>query len=466
MTAATLARYLVGDRAAIRAVAATRGAWVVGLVLVLGAGLAREYDHEDLLHEPWHALLPLAASLVTATVLFLLLRVVSWRRSGAGWPRQGGYAAFLGLYWATAPLAWLYALPVERVLPEAGAVAANLWLLGLVSLWRVLLMSRVVQVVWQCHWGAAFHVVGCFGWAVVAAVLWFTPLPLFAIMGGIELGPGEAILRGTTFVVLLLASVSAPWWLMALAMILLLRRRPGGAWTPDPGFGAGRLRVQPSLWWCAWALVAVGLALLPFTQPEQWRRHAVERALGAGDVTGAIRAMARYDRAAFPPHWEPPPRTGAGERRPPLPEIVAAIAAVDPPAWVRELFLAKVANLDSLAGSGGVVGTLDDEALERYVALLERLPEGQRVAAIHARSLRALRERHPVGGNADDQSADLPAGLSAVRRALYERVERRAGIPAAAAASPPEMPAEIPAEANPPTAPSAGAITPPAAVPR
>jgi hypothetical protein len=212
--------------------------------------------------------------------------------------------------------------------------------------------------------------------------------------------------------------------------------------------------------------VAVGLALLPFTQPEQWRRHAVERALGAGDVTGAIRAMARYDRAAFPPHWEPPPRTGAGERRPPLPEIVAAIAAVDPPAWVRELFLAKVANLDSLAGSGGVVGTLDDEALERYVALLERLPEGQRVAAIHARSLRALRERHPVGGNADDQSADLPAGLSAVRRALYERVERRAGIPAAAAASPPEMPAEIPAEANPPTAPSAGAITPPAAVPR
>lgn len=459
MTAATLARYLVGDGAAIRAVAATRGAWLVGLVLVLGAGLAREYDHEDLLHEPWHALLPLAASLVTATVLFLLLRVVSWRRSGVGWPRQGGYRAFLGLYWATAPLAWLYALPVERVLPEADAVAANLWLLGLVSLWRVLLMSRVVQVVWQCHGAAAFHVVGCFGWALVSAVLWFTPLPLFAIMGGIELGPGEAILRGTTFVVLLLAWVSAPWWLMALAVILLLRRRPGGAWTPDPDFGAGRLRVQPSMWWCAWALVAVGLALLPFTQPEQWRRHAVERALGAGDVTGAIGVMARYDRAAFPPHWEPPPRTGHGERRPALPDIVAAIAAVDPPAWVRELFLAKVANFDWLAGSGGVVGTLDDEALERYVAILERLPEGQRVAAIHARSLRTLRERHTVGGNADEQSADL----SAVRRALYERVERRAGIPAAAAAA---SPAEMPAEANPPAAPSAGALTPPAAVPR
>lgn len=419
MTLITLGRFLVGDRRAILDVAATRNAWLVGLVLVLSAGLAREYDHEDLLHEPWHALLPLGASLATATILYGFIRVVSWRRSGTGWPARGGYPAFLGLYWATAPLAWLYAIPVERFLPAEEAVAANLWLLGIVSLWRVLLMSRVVQVVWRCHGWAAFQIVGLFAWAVAMAVLFLTPLPILSIMGGIELAPVEAVLASATLLVSLVLFLSSPVWLVGCPAILLSRRQPGGPWTPDPAFASEKLRVGLPLWRGAAAAVAVGLALLPLTQPEQWLRHDAEAALRGGNLEGAIRLMAAHARGDFPPHWDPPPRTSFGERSPRLTDVMEAIAAVDPPAWVREAFLAKAENAEHPRWHGGPLLRLDDDELARYVAVLERLPEGKRLAKIHARSIGRFLGR----GRPEDPS--LAPGTS--RRAMLERVWILAG---------------------------------------
>ena len=50
----TFLRYLIGDRAAILAIAASRPAHWVGALFVLSAAFAREYDGEDLWHEPWH----------------------------------------------------------------------------------------------------------------------------------------------------------------------------------------------------------------------------------------------------------------------------------------------------------------------------------------------------------------------------------------------------------------------------
>lgn len=423
MTPVTLGRFLLGDRRAILDVAATRLAWMVGLVFVLSAGLAREYDHEDLLREPWHALLPLGASLVTATILHAIIRAVSWWRSGTGWPRRGGYLSFLGLYWATAPLAWLYAIPVERFLPVEDAVAANLWLLGIVSLWRVLLMSRVVQVVWHCHAGEAVTVVGFFAVAVAMAALFLTPIPVLSIMGGIELAPAEAMLAATTFFTGLFLFLSAPFWLVAFLAVFAWRRRPGGSWTPDPAFASGALPVARSLWVASSAAVAAGLALLPLTQPEQWLRREVERALRGGDPSAALRLMAGHARADFPPHWDPPPRTSFGERSPRLTDVIEAIAAVDPPAWVRDTFFAKLPNAEQLHSSGGSLQRLDDDDLARYVAVLERLPEGRSLAATHAPSIKRLLQWNDRGRHEDDPS--LPPGAS--RRALFDRVLALAG---------------------------------------
>jgi hypothetical protein len=58
MGSRTLLYFLIGSRTAIRQVAASEQALWLGLVFVLSAGLAREYDGQDLVHEPWHLLIP------------------------------------------------------------------------------------------------------------------------------------------------------------------------------------------------------------------------------------------------------------------------------------------------------------------------------------------------------------------------------------------------------------------------
>ena len=90
---------------------------LIGVVLVISAGLAREYDGEDLIHEPWHALRPLGASLASGTTLFLVAHVAALVKSGKGEGAPPSFfrawRTFLGLFWFTAPMAWLYAVPYE-----------------------------------------------------------------------------------------------------------------------------------------------------------------------------------------------------------------------------------------------------------------------------------------------------------------------------------------------------------------
>ncbi len=146
MTIGTVLRYLIGNRTAIMDIANCPSALGVGLLLVLSAGFAREYDGEDLRAEPWHLLIPVAASLVTSFILFLLTFMKVLAQDSPPPRFFKAYGAFLALYWMTAPLAWLYAIPYERFLPDPQAVKANLWTLALVAAWRVVLMIRVVSV--------------------------------------------------------------------------------------------------------------------------------------------------------------------------------------------------------------------------------------------------------------------------------------------------------------------------------
>src|SRR5262245_35160561 len=126
MGIATLLRYLVGEREAILTLAVQPRAWLVGLLFVFSAGVAREYDGEDLLHEPWHLLLPLAASLVSSFLLYTVVYGVFARRRSNQPSFFAAYRAFLGLFWLTAPLAWLYVVPYERFLSPLHAINANL----------------------------------------------------------------------------------------------------------------------------------------------------------------------------------------------------------------------------------------------------------------------------------------------------------------------------------------------------
>ena len=106
------------------------------------------------------------------------------------------WRSILAVFWMTAPLAWLYALPVETYLDAADSVRANLSLLALVSLWRVLLISRCASVLFGSSFLSAIFLVMLFADTLALVILFLTPLPVFNIMGGIPLTESERVIRG------------------------------------------------------------------------------------------------------------------------------------------------------------------------------------------------------------------------------------------------------------------------------
>jgi hypothetical protein len=417
MNVATLVRYLVGRRDAIQEVAASRNAIWVGLVFVLSAGLAREYDGADLLHEPWHLLIPLAASLATSLLLWAMVRRVL-RVRGDGPTLFPNYRGFLGLYWLTAPLAWLYAIPVERFMSVPVAVAANLWLLGIVALWRVLLMSRVVSVL--CGWRlwAGFVVVMLFADLVTMAILWLTPLPVFDLMGGIRLTESEQIIQGTAFMVGFLGVITLPVWFMASTFVAW-RRRLGAATVPENS-SAVKQRISLGLWTLCAASLLVWSVFIRWTQPEQQNRRHVERLMRDAKTSEGVAYMSARERVHFPPHWEPPPRIGYGERTPPLVEVFDAIASQATANWVTSLYVDKVVfhgdDFVPWRGPALDISAMNDEQLSRFVKLVESLPErGPELAAtFRVQLMRKIRSPH-----VDD--APLPAS-DTERRKLLDRL--------------------------------------------
>lgn len=417
MTIGTLVNYLIGRRTAILKAASNRSAVWVGLVFVLSAGLAREYDGEDLLHEPWHLLIPVGASLVTSWLLFAIVRTVLQSRGEepASFP---SYRGFLGLYWLTAPLAWLYAIPVERFLSVPDAVAANLWLLGIVALWRVVLMSRVVSVL--CGWRlwAGFVVIMLFADLVTMAVLWLTPLPVFDLMGGIRLTEGEQIIQGTAFTVGFLGVVTLPVWIFASTFVAS-RKRFGAATLQQLDVTATEA-VSPGLWTVATASLLVWAVFFPWTQPEQQNRRHVQRLMENGEVGEGIAYMSAHERTDFPPHWDPPPRIGYGERTPSLVEVFDAMATQQAAQWVTSLFVDKAVfhgeDFAPWRGPAFDISEMNDEQLARFVSFVELLPErGPQLATTFRAQL-----KWSIGSTRDD-ATPIPAP-DTERRALVDRL--------------------------------------------
>ncbi|MEN9360851.1 MAG: hypothetical protein RL095_2386 [Verrucomicrobiota bacterium] len=138
-----LAGFLIGRRQSIERVAANPyPAIAFGLISVVVAGFCREYDQEPFETKMGLFFLPLLASLAMGTWLFAVFQALSPRGR-----RQHSWPVFMALFWMTAPCAWLYAIPVERLCPDSlTAIKANFALLGIVATWRVVLMGRALSI--------------------------------------------------------------------------------------------------------------------------------------------------------------------------------------------------------------------------------------------------------------------------------------------------------------------------------
>lgn len=362
----TWLKFLTGDREAILRIARDRGAIWIGLLFVLSAGFAREYDGEDLLREPWHVLIPIAASIVISLMIF----VPFWFRIEAPQrpPLAAAYRAFLTLFWMTAPMAWLYAIPYERLLSAPGSVRANMWTLAFVAVWRVVLISRVMSVLTGRSLHAALFVVLMISDIAVQVAISFVPVPIMQFMGGVRLTESDLMLQGTTF---LLRIVGILGLLILVPATLLVLFGPCSGWRSE--LAATAQRPRGPLLYVAIASLVVWVGILPLTQPEQQRRRAVERELYAGRIASAISMMSAHPRDAFPPHWDPPPRIGYPREEPPLLDVMEVLVDGRGSEWVRAAYLDKVARSFFEPTARYVIR---EEQWARARPLIERLPEG------------------------------------------------------------------------------------------
>ncbi len=358
MRLTTLLHYLVGDRQAILKLAASRWSLVVGLLFVLSAAFAREYDAHDLAAEPWHVAMPLFASLLASFILFCV--VTRFGRSlnkppspdsetatAESEPERmtflSAYASFLGLFWLTAPLAWLYAVPYERFLSPLDAAKANLATLGVVAVWRVFLMVRVTIVLLNYRPLAACLLVAVVADLIVVVGLAIPNVNLIVAMGGIHyLSESDELVEGVSASIGL-CGYNGFLFLLVAAIVKNIKERPrwqaGAAhwgWTAMPGAGVLILSV---------AALAIWPFVLPHTQPEQQLRTRVELAFRQGRIAEALAEMSAHEPADFPPHWDPPPHAFPPSHpfgNPDLLLIGWELQSRQPAAWVRQVYIEKL----------------------------------------------------------------------------------------------------------------------------
>ena len=163
-------------------------------------------------------------------------------------------------------------------------------------------------------------------------------------------------------------------WFVGVCTIVANRTRD---WKPSPTeaiqpAGNGRL-----IWCFAACMILVWGFALPFTQPEQQLRHAVETSLAENRIAEAVHLMSQHNRDDFPPHWTPPPHLVFANRRPPLLDVLEIVLDEDAAPWVRSIFVEKLeAELyDSWSFRWYWTG-LEAAQKDRLLSVVERLPEG------------------------------------------------------------------------------------------
>lgn len=303
MNLGTSLRFQFGEAKAIREIADSRSAAGVGMVLVFTAAIARNYDQKFILESPW-IIGPLVVSLISALFIYGFIRgcclwVIFPKGEAVGFWSQ--FRRFLPLFWMTAPLAWLYAIPVERFLDPLASAKANLTLLAVVALWRVVLLARVLSVLHDVAWPLMLLWVIAPACAEVMVISMFGgPMlerRIMAGMAGIQLPPEELFMMGAAkFAANGAFIVGAVAFFGALNLQRWLRLKGGleARPLPAPALGGGPWKTVGAVV-VVWALIAI------YPQREVRRHFQLERLMEAKDYRGALVFLSRHERGDFAP---------------------------------------------------------------------------------------------------------------------------------------------------------------------
>lgn len=336
--------YLVGHREGIQAVAASRAAIPTGAALVLLTAIARNYDQTFIGESPFFWLFgPLLFSFVSGWWLYAVVYgwcVRRWRAPGDAAPTDkfwSGWPAFLGLFWMTAPIAWLYALPVERFLGDVPAAKVNVALLATVALWRVLLMARTFSVLCRVNLFLTLSSVLVAAAVEVMVVAFFgggIAKRIAASMGGMRNSPAEDILLGAMGTAFMGALFVGPVVLI-IALLCCPREDPEPFPIPVPGRAPGRMLLVAAVVWA-------GLAIVP--QIELSRSVHVEQLVHRKEWRAALDYLATRQPGDFAPARALPPKPFERELFTDLPPLLGAVRESDP-AWVRGYLFQRLDQL-------------------------------------------------------------------------------------------------------------------------
>lgn len=361
--------YLIGNRGAIERIAGFRIAWVVGAILVLTAGIARNYDHLDLLREPEAFYGPFLASIISTEFIYWWVGAgLKLKRAGDHRPQR---TSFLGFVWLTAPCAWVYAIPVEHCTDMLTATKWNVAFLAIVSFWRVAILTRVLAVLTEVRWTRCLLFVLAPASLEMAVGSWFKSLSLIGIMGGVRLSPHtEFLVSASDFT--LQASIVV--FLVCLGAILYGRGKAAVKPLMRPSLGGSTSVIGLAL------VALVGWMLLAIPMQQKVRNlHIFGSYVRKGDLTKAAEFASSRTRADFPVSYAMPPDPyGWG---PKASEVLNEIPR-NTPEWLR-----KEWRLNRLVASAGGLGHSNEwrmiarkhpdlnEAVLQYAAYLRGKPE-------------------------------------------------------------------------------------------
>lgn len=366
----TILRFLFGNAPTIRGVARNRAALWTGISLVLLTGIARNYDQTYFLETPIWLIGPLVFSFFSGSFLYwILIRVIARRHIPADSRNRRQWTTFMAVFWMTAPVAWLYAIPVERFLDSYHAAQANIALLGIVSLWRVLLMGRIVSVLMQIHFCRAL------GWVLVGATLEVIVVVFFgaffsgslsrhilAAMAGMRNAPEEALLGSALGFVW-----ASSWAVLLVCVVLLVTRRFQGALQPLPESLPGKMP-----WVLLGALVVIWTAIAIRPQREQSRFIIHAALVNKAAYTEALAYLGQHKQSDFPPSRRLEPNPYEYRVWQDLPPTIALLTSDTAP-WIRRVCLTHLTA--TLSHYYSRYDSLTNVAA--MLLAIEQLPEGR-----------------------------------------------------------------------------------------
>lgn len=335
MRAIDILWYLLGREDAIRRVASNRSAWIAGLLLVLMAGIAREYDQTYIPHFGTRFLFPVISSFIAAAVIYgcltgFILPKASPDNEAENEKKPGGFLCFLSLFWMTAPFAWVYAYPAEHLFPPREAAWINIGLLIFVATARVLLLSRVLSVLYEISFLRTLSSVLLISSVIMGFGSISTSLSLVQMMGGLRYSPEEQVLRHAAGVALGL-SIGGFCFFGIVCMILANVKMESRKCLPEPS-QSGIPVVFLSLAMAAWFFVLV---------PQQNKlalNHQALWLMQQKDYAGMLAFLSKHSPDDFNKVHRLPPDPYEYWGLAVLPEVIVGLNDKSAP-WVREMYL-------------------------------------------------------------------------------------------------------------------------------